>query len=66
MAKFIQRAIRHPGALRATARRAGLIKGDQKLSASDVATLQARARRTGNTTLLRRANLAKTLSKLRR
>jgi hypothetical protein len=42
----------------------GLIKGDEKLSASDLATLESKARKTGNTTLLRRVNLARTLKRL--
>lgn len=62
--KWIQKAIKNPGALRATAKRMGLIKGDEKLSASDLAKLRAHAKKTGNTTLLRRVNLARTLKKL--
>lgn len=61
--KWIQKAIKHPGALRATAKRAGLIEGDEKLSLSDLAKLEARAKATGNTKLLRRVNLARTLRK---
>lgn len=62
--KFIQTAIRRPGALRAAARRRGLLKGsDDTLSLSDTAKLQAAARRSGNTRLLRQANLAETLIK---
>ena len=65
--KFIQKAIKKPGALRATARRLGLLKGkDDKLSASDLEALERRAKRTGDTTLLRRVNLARTLRKLSR
>lgn len=64
-AKFMQSAVKHPGALRDTAKRMGLIKGEEKLGAGQLATLSARARKTGNTTLLRRVNLAKTFAKYR-
>lgn len=64
--KFIQSAIKRKGALRAKAKRAGLIKGDEKLSASDIATLKARAKRRGDTRTVRQANLATTLKKLPR
>lgn len=64
--KFIQKAIKKSGALRATAKRLGFIKGDQPLTRSILERLRARARRTDNTLLLRRVNLALTLGKLRR
>lgn len=64
--KFIQKAIKKPGALRATAKRMGLIKGDQKLSASDIEFLIRVAKRRRDTKLLRRALLARTLRKLAR
>lgn len=54
---WIAGAIKHPGALRATARHMGLISGGQALSAADLAKL-ARSR---NPTTRRRAALAKTL-----
>ena len=38
-----------------------MIKGDQPLSLSDIGRLKTQASKTGNTTLMRRANLAKTL-----
>jgi hypothetical protein len=63
--KWIQSAIKNPGALRATAKRMGLIKGDEPLSQSDLQTLAAHARETHNTTLLRRVRLAQTLRRLR-
>jgi len=63
--RWIQRAIRNPGALRRTAKRMGLIKGDEKLSESDLSKLASRARKTGDTTLMRRVNLARTLRKLK-
>jgi hypothetical protein len=62
--RWIQRAIRNPGALRRTAKRMGLIKGDEKLSEADLNKLASRARKTGDTTLMRRVNLARTLRKL--
>jgi hypothetical protein len=43
--KWIQRAIKKPGALRATAKRMGLIKGDEPLSQSDLQKLAAHAKR---------------------
>lgn len=62
MAKnWIAGAIKHPGALRRTAKSAGLLEGDETLSDSDLSTLKTKAKKSGNTTLLRRVNLAKTL-----
>jgi hypothetical protein len=63
--RWIQRAIRNPGALRRTAKRMGLIKGDEKLSETDLNKLASRARKTGDTTLMRRVNLARTLRRLK-
>ena len=63
--RWIQRVIRNPGALRRTAKRMGLIKGDEKLSETDLNKLASRARKTGDTTLMRRVNLARTLRKLK-
>lgn len=64
---WIREAIKNPGSLKATARRMGLLKGKgDKLSSSDLATLRRHAKQTGNTTLMKRVNLAKTLSHLRR
>jgi hypothetical protein len=63
--RWIQRAIRNPGALRRTAKRMGLIKGDEKLSETDLNKMASRARKTGDTTLMRRVNLARTLRKLK-
>lgn len=62
--KWIQKAVKNPGALRRTAKRLGLIEGDEPLTASDLAKLEAHAKKTGNTTLLRRVNLAKTLKRM--
>lgn len=47
------------GALREQAKRRGLIKDDEPLSASDLDRLEAEARREGDTKLLRRVNLAR-------
>lgn len=67
MKKWIQKAIKNPGALRRTARRLGLLKGkNDKLTQEDLRKLEAHAKRTGNTTLLRRVRLARTLKKLRK
>lgn len=62
MANFIQRAIKRPGALRAKARRRGLIKGDEPLSQSDLDEL----RRSGDTRTKRQVALARTLKRLAR
>lgn len=61
MAKnWIKGAIKHPGALRATAKRMGLVKGDEKLSSSDLTKLAAKGGKTA-----KRANLARTLRSFR-
>lgn len=63
--KWIKGAIKHPGALRAAAHRMGLLHGKKdKLSASDLAKLEAHAHATKNTTLLKRVNLARTLKRM--
>lgn len=62
--KWIQKTIKNPGALRRTAKRLGLIEDDEPLTASDLAKLEAHAKKTGDTTLLRRVNLAKTLKRM--
>ena len=62
--KWIQKAIKKPGALRATAKRLGLIEGDEPLTSADLAKLEAHAKKTGNTTLHRRVNLARTLKRM--
>jgi len=59
---FIAGAIKKPGALRATAKREGLIKDGQKLSHADLEEL----RHSKNATTRRRAVLAETLAKLRK
>jgi len=60
--KFIAGAIRHPGSLRATAKRKGLIRDGEKLSEADLKKLAA----SGDATTRKRVALARTLRKLRR
>jgi hypothetical protein len=57
---WIKGAIERPGSLRATAKRDGLIKGDQDLSFADLKKLS----RSDNRTTQRRAELAETLKKM--
>ena len=64
---WIQGAVKKPGALRATAKRMKLIKGSkQKLSNKDLAVMLKKAKKTGNTLLTKRVNLAKTFKKMNR
>lgn len=60
--KFIQKAIKRPGALRAKAKRKGLVKEDDSLSQSDLARLA----KPGSTRTKRQVALARTLKKLRK
>jgi hypothetical protein len=60
--KWIQGAITHPGALRATAKSEGLVKGDAPLSQSALDKLRA----SKNPTTRKRASLAETLKGLSR
>lgn len=57
---WIAGAIKKPGALRATAKREGLVKGDQKIPKADIKKLE----HSKNPTTRRRAELAQTLSKM--
>ena len=57
--KWIQEAIQKPGALRETAKRKGLIEGDEKLSKTDLKKLEKVGGKTGQ-----RARLAATLKGL--
>lgn len=59
--KFLKQAIKHPGALRATAKRMGLISGDETLSQSDLDKLKAKGGKTAQ-----RARLAETMKKFPR
>lgn len=58
---WMQGAVRHPGALRATAKRMGLIKGNETLSMSVLHKLE----RSKNPTTRRRATLAETFHRER-
>jgi hypothetical protein len=60
--KWIQKAIKKPGSLRAAAKRRGLIKGDEQLSKADLLKLE----KGGSPTMKRRVALARTLKKLRK
>ena len=61
MAKhWIAGAIKHPGALRATAKKEGLVKGDAPLNS----TVLGKLADSKNPTTRKRANLAKTLKKM--
>lgn len=57
---WIKGAIKNPGSLRKTAKREGLIKGNQTLSSSDLSKLS----KSKNPTTRKRASLAKTLKKM--
>jgi hypothetical protein len=59
---WMKGAVKHPGALRATAKREGLIKGNENLSASVIAKLE----RSRNPTTRRRATLAETFMHARK
>ena len=65
-ANWIQGAVKKPGALRAVAKREKLIKGDEKLSSSDLSKLAGQAKKKGNKLLAKRVALAKTFAKMRR
>lgn len=54
-------AVKKPGSLRATAKREGLVKGDEKLSKTDLNKLAD----SKNPTTRKRASLAKTFAKER-
>ena len=60
--KWIQKAIKRPGALH---KAAGVPKG-KKIPASKLNALEKKAEKTGNTRLKRQVNLAKTLKKINR
>ena len=64
--KWIQKAIKKPGALRASAKRMGLLKKDEKLSATDLTKMKKKAKKSGSTKQLKRIALAKTLQKMRK
>jgi hypothetical protein len=60
--KWIQGAIKHPGALRATAKKKGLVKGDEPLSGADLKKLA----KSGGPKTKKRVALARTLKKMRK
>jgi hypothetical protein len=64
--KWIQKAIKKKGALRATAKRMGLLKEGETLSQSDLTKMKKKAVAGNNTLLKRRIALAKTLKKMRK
>lgn len=55
--KWISGAIKHPGALRDTAKREGLIHGDAPITE----TVLGKLKKSGSATTKKRANLARTL-----
>ena len=59
--KWIQDAIKKKGSLRATAKRKGLIKGEEKLSMADLKKLEKEGGKTA-----KRAHLAETLKKIKK
>ena len=63
---WIQGAVKKPGALRAVAKKDKLIKGDEKLSSSDLNKLGVKAKKSGNSLLSKRVSLAKTFAKMRK
>ena len=44
----------------------GLIKGDELLSSKDLSELKSKAKKSGNTLLMRRVNLSKTFKKMKK
>lgn len=60
--KWISKAIKNPGALRRKAKAKGLVKGEETLSATDLAKLEGGA----DTTTKRQINLARTLRKMKK
>lgn len=59
--KWISGAIKHPGALTRSAKRAGAISKSGKIQLGKMSRI---AKRTGNTTMKRRIALARTLRKM--
>lgn len=59
--EWIQKAVEKPGALRATARRKGLVTGDEPLSKTNLKKLEAMGGKTA-----KRARLARTLKGLKK
>ena len=63
---WIQGAVKKPGALRAVAKKEKLIKGDEKLSGSDLKKLASQAKKKKNKLLAKRVNLAEVFAKMRK
>ena len=64
---WIQEAVNKPGAFRAIALKMKLLKNSKdKLSNKDLAAMLKKAKKTGNTLLTKRVNLAKTFKKMNR
>jgi len=64
---WIQGAVNKPGVLRAIALKMKLLKNSKdKLSNKDLAVILKKAKKTGNTLLAKRVNLAKTFKKMNR
>ena len=63
---WIKDAVKKPGALRETAKRMKLIKGDELLSSKDLDVLKSKAKKSGNSLLMRRVNLAETFKKMKK
>lgn len=63
---WIKSAIQKPGALRAKAKKAGLIKKGEKLSGADLQKMEKKAKKTGNLRTQKQISLAKTLKGFRK
>lgn len=67
MAKdWIKGAVKRPGALRAKAKKAGLIKKGEKLSSADLSKMDKKAKAKGDTRTEKQVSLAKTFKKMRK
>ena len=65
--KWIAGAVKHKGALRAAAKRRGLLDDDDDtLSKKDLFSMESSAKKSGDVKLLRRVRLARTLMQMRR
>lgn len=62
--KWIASAVQQPGYLRKRAARMGLLKKDETLTANDLSTMEAHARKTGDTHMLRAVLLARRLKSM--
>src|SRR3990167_10916365 len=65
--KWIAGAVKHKGALRAAAKRRGLLDDDDDtLSKKDLFSMESSAKKSGDVKLLKRVRLARTLMQMRR